>query len=45
MITINQALEIHHILVKKFGGGNGIRDMRGLEAALERPFMTFDGQE
>jgi hypothetical protein len=38
MISVKQALEIHEILVKQFGGLMGIRDLRGFESALARPF-------
>lgn len=43
MIDFNTAIEFHHILINKFGGSNGLRDKGALEAALNRPFATFDG--
>lgn len=45
MISVNQALEIHEILVNKFGGSTGLRDSGSLESALARPFQTFDGED
>lgn len=45
MITVNIALATHNTLIKEFGGGSGIRDLSGLEAALARPYATFDQQE
>lgn len=42
MITAKEAEEIHQILITKFGGSNGIRDMGTLESALARPFQTFE---
>ncbi|WP_202409403.1 hypothetical protein [Hufsiella arboris] len=42
MIDVKTALNIHNILIDKFGGSRGIRDLPGLEAALARPFITFD---
>ena len=45
MISIRQALEVHHVAIKKFGGSPGIRDISGLESALARPFQTFGGEE
>ena len=45
MISVKQALEIHEILVKQFGGLMGIRDLGGLESALARPFQTFGGED
>jgi death-on-curing protein len=42
MIDVKTALYIHDNLIDKFGGSRGIRDIGGLEAALNRPFATFD---
>ena len=42
MIGIEEALEYHNKVIDDFGGSNGIRDKAGLEAALARPYMTFD---
>lgn len=43
MIGFDTAIAFHHILIDKFGGGKGLRDKGALEAALNRPFATFDG--
>ena len=40
MITYFQALRIHAILIKEFGGKEGVRDKEGLQSALSRPFQT-----
>lgn len=45
MISETEALEIHAILIERFGGANGIRDKELLDSALNRPYQTFDGQE
>jgi death-on-curing protein len=45
MFTIAEVKKIHAILIERFGGGNGIRDLGLLESALNRPLATFDGQE
>ena len=45
MISIKQALSIHKIVIEKFGGSQGIRDINGLESALARAFQTFRGEE
>ena len=45
MISLNEVLAIHDILIETFGGAKGIRDYAGLESAISRPFQTFDGQE
>lgn len=42
MITAKEAEEIHKILISKFGGSNGIRDMGALKSASARPFQTFE---
>lgn len=36
-LTIIEVLSIHKILIQKYGGMDGIRDMGALEAALFRP--------
>ncbi|GAB3934025.1 type II toxin-antitoxin system death-on-curing family toxin [Mucilaginibacter myungsuensis] len=45
MITLKIALATHNTLIEGFGGASGIRDARSLEAALARPYATFDQQE
>lgn len=45
MITIQEILEFHNEVINAHGGSKGIRDQAGLEAALARPYMTFDGQD
>lgn len=45
MITVKIALATHNTLLKEFGGGSGVRDLNGLEAAIARPYTTFDQQE
>lgn len=45
MISIKEVEIIHNILIDKFGGAKGIRDMGLLESALARPFATFDGTD
>lgn len=45
MISSEQVIQIHEILIDKFGGARGIRDIALLESALSRPYQTFDGIE
>ena len=45
MISLNEVLAIHDILIERFGGAKGVRDQAGLDAAINRPYQTFDGQE
>lgn len=45
MISVNNVLTIHQLLVTSFGGSQGVRDRMLLESALARPLQTFDGKE
>lgn len=36
-LTVADALALHAILIKQYGGSNGVRDMGALESALFRP--------
>lgn len=36
-LTVIEVLAIHHIMIKRYGGSHGIRDMGALEAACFRP--------
>jgi death-on-curing protein len=45
MISTAAAERYHNKLIEVFGGSKGIRDIAGLEAALARPYMTFDQQD
>jgi death-on-curing protein len=45
MIDLKDVEEYHSNLIDQFGGSKGIRDIAGLEAALARPYMTFDQQD
>jgi death-on-curing protein len=41
MIGLNDVLNIHDILIDKFGGTKGVRDQGALESAINRPYATF----
>jgi len=45
MIRKEFVINIHEVLIEKFGGIHGIRDKKALESAISRPFMTFDQQD
>jgi death-on-curing protein len=45
MINLEEVLSIHAILIERFGGTTGVRDQGALEAAIHRPFATFDHQD
>jgi death-on-curing protein len=38
MIDEKTAINIHNILIDKFGGTKGIRDINSLNSALARPY-------
>ena len=42
MIDLQEVEKYHNDLIDQYGGSKGIRDIGGLEAALARPYMTFD---
>lgn len=44
-MTIEEVLNIHQILIERFGGATGVRDNKALEAAINRTYATFDQQE
>jgi death-on-curing protein len=45
MITLDDAVKIHSILIERFGGTKGVRDKNSLESALLRPYQTFDKKQ
>jgi len=45
MITYQEALEIHQVLLEAFGGAAGVRDEGLLQSALDRPFAGFGESE
>jgi death-on-curing protein len=45
MIDLHTVSYIHNKLLDQHGGSRGIRDLGGLEAALARPYATFDQRE
>ena len=45
MIDEKEVLTIHEILIEKFGGTTGLRDINLLRSAINRPFQTFDQKD
>ena len=45
MIDLKTVESVHNILIDKFGGSKGIRDVGSLESALARPYATFDQKD
>ena len=43
-LAIEDVLEIHAMLLVRYGGGDGLRDQGLLESALAQPQATFDGE-
>lgn len=44
MISFEEAIQIHGLLIQKFGGSAGLRDPEALKSALTRPYQTFEGR-
>ena len=44
-LSVEQALALHAEQLRRYGGATRLRDRGGLEAALARPAMTFDGED
>ncbi|MBO6101420.1 MAG: type II toxin-antitoxin system death-on-curing family toxin [Spirochaetaceae bacterium] len=42
---IEQVKKVHHFLIAKTGGMQGIRDENLLDSALKAPFQTFSGKD
>lgn len=45
MISLETVIQIHVILLEKYGGSTGIRDKELLESAINRPFQSFDNKD
>lgn len=45
MINLNEVLAIHELLIEKFGGSQGVRDSKALDAIINRPNASFDGKD
>jgi death-on-curing protein len=39
--TLEEALELHRVLLERFGGAQGVRDLGLLESALGRPLTGY----
>lgn len=45
LLRKEKILEMHHELIQRFGGADGISDEALLDSALAAPFQSFSGQE
>lgn len=43
--SLDEVLAIHYQEVEKFGGSHGVRDLKLLESALQRPQSSFMGTD
>jgi death-on-curing protein len=44
-LTTIEILDIHHQVIQRSGGAEGIRDLGALESAIAQPRMTFGGED
>jgi death-on-curing protein len=44
-LSVVQVLQLHHVLLRAFGGREGLRDRGGLASAVARPAATFGGED
>ena len=45
MFLLQQVLIAHNVLIQKYGGSLGVRDLDSLQSALNRPFQFFGDVE
>ena len=45
ILTKEQIISMHNLLIKHTGGLNGVKDDRLLDSAINNPFQTFMGDE
>lgn len=43
MFSLEEVTHFHDLAIEKYGGSKGLRDFGGLDAALNRPWQTFEG--
>jgi death-on-curing protein len=44
-LTLEEVLELHHLVLEQSGGLAGVRDLGGLDSAIAQPQMAFGGQD
>lgn len=45
MISVEEVIQIHEILIENFGGTKGVRDKNLLESSVNRPYTTFGASD
>jgi death-on-curing protein len=44
-LTLGEVLDLHRRVIEQSGGGDGVRDLGGVESAAAQPQMTFGGDD
>ncbi|CAN5301733.1 type II toxin-antitoxin system death-on-curing family toxin [soil metagenome] len=44
MFSLDEVIHFHDVAIEQYGGSKGVRDFGSLDAALNRPWQTFDGE-
>jgi death-on-curing protein len=44
-LTLEEVLELHHLVLTQSCGATGVRDLGALESAVAQPLMSFGGQD
>ena len=42
LITVQDAIQMHEMIIARFGGASGIRDLKLLESALDQPLKAME---
>ncbi len=45
MLTEQDVMAIHHLMIEETGGSHGLRDRGLLSSAVHSPFQTFEGKD
>jgi death-on-curing protein len=44
-LSVAEILALHQLVIERWGGASGIRDIGSLESAIAQPRQSFDGRE
>jgi death on curing protein len=42
LVTVRDAIQLHEMIIARFGGSSGIRDLKLLESALDQPLKAIE---
>ena len=45
VLTVDQILKLHKMMLQSTGGADGLRDIGALESSIYHAFATFDGKD